>query len=456
MGHLESTSGSPGAGFLRRVPVRRTFAALFMVALLAPFGLTVMAQGLPTALVATVDGPITPVTAGYLADGIRTAEEEGYKVFVVELDTPGGLDESMRDIVQAFFGARVPVVVYVTPSGGRAASAGTFITMAAHIAAMAPGTTIGAATPVDLGGGEITDKIINDAAAFAESVAAFHGRDVQFAVEAVRDGRSITADQAVELGVVDLIARDLNGLLEEIDGQTVIMADGRQLIMDTAGGGVEAYDPGFFRSLLLIIADPNLAFLFVSLGTLAVIYEVANPGLGLGGIVGVILLILGFFALSVLPVTVAGAALLVLAAGLFIGELFVPGIGVLAAGGTISLIVGGLLLFEGPFGIRPIVLWPVGLVMGGGCSSNLPWGTAARDITSQKEAPTESPEWVDVITEYNTPDGILRAVNRRSTVGKPGYQREYPIKDPKQLEWLLRFHCLPQKWLHRGSIPAGP
>jgi membrane-bound serine protease (ClpP class) len=191
----------------------------------------------------------------------------------------------------------------------------------------------------------------------------------------VRDGRSITADQAVELGVVDLIARDVNVLLEEIDGQTVIMADGRQLIMDTAGGGAETYDPGFFRSLLLIIADPNLAFLFVSLGTLAVIYEVANPGLGLAGIIGVILLILGFFALSVLPITVAGGALLILAAGLFIGELFVPGIGVLAAGGTLSLIVGGLLLFEGPFGIRPIVLWPVGLVMGVGAmlAGRLTW-----------------------------------------------------------------------------------
>ncbi len=364
MRYLRSTKWYPGAGLLKRDAFRRTVIAVFMVVLLAPIGLAAAAQDVTTALVATVDGPITPVTADYLTDGIRTAEEEGYQVFVVELDTPGGLDASMRDIVQAFFGARVPVVVYVAPSGGRAASAGTFITMAAHVAAMAPGTTIGAATPVDLGGGEITDKIINDAAAFAESVAAFHDRDVQFAVEAVRDGRSITADQAVELGVVDLVVRDLNALLEEIDGQTVIMADGSSLVLDTESGGVETYDPGFFRSLLLIIADPNLAFLFISLGTLAVIYEVANPGLGLGGIVGVILLILGFFALSVLPVTVAGAALLILAAGLFVGELFVPGIGVLAAGGTIALIAGGLLLFEGPFGIRPIVLWPVGLVMG--------------------------------------------------------------------------------------------
>lgn len=386
MSQLRSTSRYPEGGLPARARFRLTFAALFV--LLVPFGLTALANGDTTALVATVDGPITPVTAQYLGDGIETAAEEGYEVFVVELDTPGGLDESMRNIVQAFFGARVPVVVYVSPSGGRAASAGTFITMAGHVAAMAPGTTIGAATPVDLQGGEITDKIINDAAAFAESVAAFRDRDVEFAVGAVRDGRSITADEAVELGVVDLIAPDLSTLLERIEGKRVGMADGRRVILDTEGGGVETYDPGFFRSLLLVIADPNLAFLFVSLGTLAVIYEVANPGLGLAGIVGVILLILGFFALSVLPVTVAGAALLILAAGLFIGELFVPGIGVLAAGGTIALIVGGLLLFEGPFGIRPIVLWPVGLVMGVGVmlAGRLTWRARRAPPASGAEA----------------------------------------------------------------------
>jgi membrane-bound serine protease (ClpP class) len=366
MSHLPPTKEYPVPGLPSRDSFRRIWVIVFLVVFLTPAGLAAITQDVPTVLVATIDGPITPVTADHLADGVHTAELEGYGVFVVELDTPGGLDQSMRDIVQVFFGARVPVVVYVTPSGGRAASAGTFITMAGHLAAMAPGTTIGAATPIDLGGGDITDKIINDAAAFAESVADFRGRDTQFAVEAVRDGRSITAEQALELGVVDLVARDLNALLEKIDGQTVIIADGRELVLDTAGRSVETYEPGFFRGLLMVIADPNLAFLFVSLGTLAVIYEVANPGLGLAGTVGVILLILGFFALSVLPVTVAGVALLVLAAGLFIGELFVPGIGVLAAGGTIALIVGGLLLFEGPFGIRPIVLWPVGLVAGTG------------------------------------------------------------------------------------------
>lgn len=364
MSHLPTTADLRRAGLTGQGRFRRASAALFLLMLIAPAGVAAVTQGPPVALVATVDGPITPVTADHLADGVRTAEADGYQVFVVALDTPGGLDQSMRDIVQAFFGARLPVVVYVTPSGGRAASAGTFITMAGHIAAMAPGTTIGAATPIDLGGGKITDKILNDAAAFAESVAEFRNRDIEFAVQAVRDGRSITAEQARQLGVVDLVVSDLLGLLEEINGRSVTLADDRRVVLETAGGVYDQYDPGFFRSLLMFVADPNLAFLFVSLGTLAIIYEFANPGLGLAGIVGVILLVLGFFALSVLPVTVAGATLMVLAAGLFIGELFVPGVGVLAAGGTLALIAGGLLLFEGPFGISLGVLVPVGVIMG--------------------------------------------------------------------------------------------
>ena len=366
----------------------RATLLLFVIAAFLLPGSTAAAQDRATVLVAEVDGPITPVIADYLEDGIRTAEENGHSAFVVELDTPGGLDASMRDIVQDFFGARVPVVVYVAPSGARAASAGTFITMAAHVAAMAPGTTIGAATPVDLQGGEISDKIINDAVSFARSVAGFHDRDVEFAVDAVRDGRSITADEAVQLGVVDLVVRDSNTLLEMIDGRTVMMADGREVTLQTGGAGIETYDPGFFRNVLRLLADPNLAFLFISLGTLAVIYELANPGLGLAGIIGVVLLILGFFSLAVLPVNAAGAALLILAAGLFIGELFVPGIGVLGAGGTIALLLGGLFLFEGPNGVSPAVVWPVALVVGAGVllAARLTWRARRAPSASGLEA----------------------------------------------------------------------
>ena len=320
------------------------------------------AQG-PVVLVAEVDGPITPVIADHLAAAVDTASESD-AVLVVTLDTPGGLDTSMRDIVQAFLNAPVPVVVYVEPEGARAASAGTFITMAAHVAVMAPATSIGAATPIDLQTGEPgSDKVINDAVAFAVSVAERRGRSTEFAEAAVREGTSITSTEAVDQQVVDLVAEDLDQLLSSIDGRTVNVL-GEEVMVMTAEATPERYEMSTFRRVLATIADPNLALLFLSIGTLAVVYEAANPGLGFAGIVGVILLLLGFFALSVLPVQAAGLALLILAIALFIGEIFVPGVGVLAAGGTISLILAGIFLFQGELGVSPPVLWPTALMMG--------------------------------------------------------------------------------------------
>ncbi len=317
----------------------------------------------PGVLVAEVDGPITPVVAEHLAAAVDSAAETD-AVLVVTMDTPGGLDTSMRDIVQTFLNAPVPVVVYVEPEGARAASAGTFITMAAHIAAMAPATSIGAATPIDLQSGETgSDKVINDAVAFAVSVAERRGRNTEFAEDAVREGTSITSTQAVDQQVVDLVAEDLDELLAAIDGRTVNVL-GEEITLTTAGVTPERYEMSTLLRILATIADPNLALLFLSIGTLAVVYEAANPGLGFAGIVGVILLLLGFFALSVLPVQAAGLALLILAITLFVGEIFVPGVGVLAAGGTISLILAGIFLFEGDVGVSPPVLWPTALMMG--------------------------------------------------------------------------------------------
>lgn len=313
-------------------------------------------------LLTEVEGTITPVVADHLADAVAEGEERGIPL-VVRIDTPGGLDVSMRAIVQSFLNAEVPVIVYVAPEGARAASAGTFITMAGHVAAMAPATAIGAATPVDLQGGEITDKVINDAAAFAVTVAERRGRDAEFAEDAVREGTSITAAEAVERGVVDLRAEDLDDLLSRIDGRTVQVA-GEPVTLDTAGAQVERFELSTFRKVLGQIADPNIAFILLSFGTLAIVYEAANPGLGFAGIAGVIALLLGFFSLSVLPVTAAGVALLILAAALFIGEIFVPGVGVLAAGGTISLLLAGLFLFEGVPSVRPPILWPTALIVG--------------------------------------------------------------------------------------------
>jgi membrane-bound serine protease (ClpP class) len=329
----------------------------------------------PTVLVSRVASPITPVVADQLAGGVRAAERDRHIAFLVELDTPGGLDTSMREIAQAFLNARVPVVVYVTPSGARAASAGAIITFSAHVAAMAPGTTIGAATPVDLQGGEISDKVINDAAAFAEAVAAERGRSTTFAVDTVRKGRAVTADEAVRLEAVDLVAADRAGLLEALDGRRVEVASGTTVTLQTAGAATVEHRLSWTRSLLGWLADPNLAFLFLSIGTLAVIYELASPGMGLGGVIGAVLLILAFVSLSVLPVNLAGLLLLALAAALFVAELFAPGIGVFAGGGTIALLLAGLLLFDGPIAVAMPVLWPVALVVGGGAvlAGRLAW-----------------------------------------------------------------------------------
>lgn len=317
-------------------------------------------------LAATVRGPITPVIADYITEGVDRAASEGYAVYLVELDTPGGLDASMRDIIQSFLSSPVPVVVYVAPQGARAASAGAIITFAAHVAAMAPGTAIGAATPVDLQSGESNEKAINDAAAYAASIARLRGRNVEFAVDTVREARSAAADEAAEIGAVDVIARDRRALLTAIDGMTVSVASGREVTLRTEGAEVVSHEVGRFRQILQWLADPNLAFLFLSIGTLAIIYELANPGIGAGGVVGVILLVLALFALSVLPVNALGAILLVLGAGLLVAEVFTPGVGAFAAGGSLCLVLGGLFLFRGPVGVSPVVLVPVALVVGGG------------------------------------------------------------------------------------------
>lgn len=330
-----------------------------------------------------VTGPITPVVADYLEDAVQAAEADGSQALVVTLDTPGGLDLSMREIVQTFLNAEVPVIVYVSPEGARAASAGTFITMAAHVAVMAPATSIGAATPVDLQGGEITDKIINDAAAFAVSVAERRGRDAEFAEQAVREGRSVTSREAVEAGIVDLVADDLDDLLIQVDGLEI---QSLGVTLATVDATVTRREMGPFRSVLGGLADPNLAFIFLSIGTLAIIYEAANPGLGFAGIAGVILLVLAFFALSVLPVQGAGIALFILAVGLLVAELFVPGIGVLAAGGTIALVLSGLFLFEGSVRVNPSVVLPSAVVLGG---ASVIAGRAA--LKARRQPPSSGP-----------------------------------------------------------------
>jgi membrane-bound serine protease (ClpP class) len=350
--------------------VRRSRVSAWLLLLLTGLFLAAASPGraqASTILAVTVDGVITPIMADHIRDVLDRAEREGPQAILVQLDTPGGLDTSMRDIIQSFLNARVPVIVFVSPQGARAASAGALITLASHVAVMAPGTSIGAATPISGEGGEdLAQKVINDAASYAESIAEQRGRNVNFAIDAVREGKSIAANEALETGVIDLIARDRAELLTELDGREVELAPGRTVTLRTAGVGVVEIELGFARSVLQWLADPNIAFLFISIGTLAIIYELANPGIGAGGITGVILLLLAFTALSVLPVNAAGAILLVLAGVLFVAELFVPGIGVFAAGGTVALILGGLFLFRGPIGVDPAAVLPVALLVGAG------------------------------------------------------------------------------------------
>lgn len=297
-----------------------------------------------------VAGPITPVVATHLADTIEDAAADGHEALVITLDTPGGGLTPTRDIVQTLLDAPLPVVVYVAPRGADAGSAGTFITYAAHVAAMAPATTIGAATPVDMEGQEVGDKIVENTVAFAEALAEARDRDADFAVAAVRDGRSITAATAVEEGAVDLLAGSVPELLDEVDGREVEVR-GSTIELATAGATTVERNLTGTRAILQLLADPNLAFIFMTLGTLGILYEIATPGLGLGGVVGGIGLILAMFSLAVLPVSWAGAALLLLAAAMFIAELFMPGVGVGAAGGTIALLLGGIFLFQTPTGI---------------------------------------------------------------------------------------------------------
>ncbi|MDQ3931818.1 MAG: nodulation protein NfeD [Actinomycetota bacterium] len=304
-----------------------------------------------TVLFTDASGPVTPVMADHLSDAVTVAKRDGHAALLVRLDTPGGLVTSMREIVKTFLNADLPIIVWVAPPGAGAASAGYVIASAAHVTAMAPGTNIGAATPIDLEGGEVLDKVVNDAVSYARALAEVRGRNADFAEQAVREGRSVAAQEAAQLGVVDLLATTRPELLDLSNGREVLLGEDRRVTVRTLHAEVITYDTSPVRRFLQAVADPNLAFLLMSIGTLALLYELAQPGIGAAGIVGVISILLGLFALSVLPFNLVGAALLVLAAALFIAELFVPGVGVLAGGGTVSLLLAGLFLFQRPTGI---------------------------------------------------------------------------------------------------------
>jgi membrane-bound serine protease (ClpP class) len=268
------------------------------------------------------------------------------------MDTPGGLDTAMRDIVQDIVNARIPVVVYVSPSGARAASAGVFITMSAHVAVMAPNTAIGAASPVSIGPeGEqqmsetMKEKVLNDAAAYIRSIAEAHGRNMEWAEEAVREAVSATEQEALELNVIDMVVPDLDSLISQLDGREVTLLSGRVATINTQGAAINDVNMSTIESFLYAISDPNIAFLLLSLATLGIFIEIMNPGLIFPGVVGAICGLLAFYSLGQLPVNIAGILLIVLAFGLFIAEMFTTSFGLLTVGGIIALFFGASILF---------------------------------------------------------------------------------------------------------------
>lgn len=304
-------------------------------------------------MVITVEGVINPVSSEFITRSLEKANEAGMEAFIIELDTPGGLMDSMRDIIKEIIASDVPVVVYVAPGGARAASAGAFITIAAHIAAMAPQTNIGAAHPVGVGGDmdqTMADKVTNDAVAYIKSLAEKRGRNVQWAEDAVRKSISSTEQEALKLNVIDLVTRDVNSLLRDIDGRKVETA-GSEKVLKTAGAVVIREEMGLRHRILDLISNPNVAYILMMLGFYGLFFEMTNPGSIFPGVIGGISLILAFYAFQTLPVNYAGLLLILLAVVLFILETQISSYGVLTIGGIISMLMGSIMLFEsgGPF-----------------------------------------------------------------------------------------------------------
>lgn len=307
-------------------------------------------------IVIDVDGTIVPVIAQYIERGIQAAVDSGATACVIRLNTPGGLLTSTEEIVGAILNADVPVIVYVTPKGAWAASAGTFITLASHVAVMTPGSTIGAAHPVSGSGEEIPEyqleKITEFSARWMETIAEDRGRNKEEAVLAVTESKSFTDSQALEVDLIDLRADSLDALLNEVDGTEIVLANGQTVIIQSAGAVVEILDMTGFERFLHNLSDPNVAYILFTLATIGLVTEVSSPGLIFPGVVGGISLILAFYALGVLDAYWGGIALILLAAALFIAEYFTSSFGGLTAGGVAALVLGSIVLFSRTPGVE--------------------------------------------------------------------------------------------------------
>ena len=298
----------------------------------------------------TIDGPIGPVSARIITDAVKSSVQDGAEALIIELNTPGGLDESMRIITRRILNSEVPVIVYVSPAGSRAASAGVFITLSAHVAAMTPGTNIGAAHPVAIGGrmdSTMVEKVENDAAAYIRSIASRTGRNEDWAEEAVRKSVSITESEALKLKVIDLVVKDVRALLDSCHGRVVNLPSGEKEL-NTEDVELKRVEISVRDRILEVIANPTIAYILLTLGMWGLFFELSNPGAIFPGIVGGICLILAFFGLQTLPINYAGLLLMLLALIFFILEVKVVSYGALTIGGIVSMVLGSLLLFESP------------------------------------------------------------------------------------------------------------
>ncbi|VAX21940.1 Putative membrane-bound ClpP-class protease associated with aq_911, partial [hydrothermal vent metagenome] len=305
-----------------------------------------------SAMVITIDGSINPVTAEFITESIKTADKDpDIEVLVIEMDTPGGLDTSMRQIIKGMQAAKKPVVVYVAPSGSRAASAGAFITVAAHVAAMAPGTNIGSASPVNMGGGgmdkTMKKKVTNDAAAYIKSLAEAHGRNGKLAEKFVRKSSNMPETEAKKENIIDFIADDLPSLLKAIDGTKVKTSAGERTLK-TAGLTIKKQGMNWRQEVFNALANPNIAYILMMLGFYGLFFELSNPGSIVPGVIGAISLILAFYSMQTLPINYAGALLIALAVILFLLEIKVPSYGILTIGGIISFTIGSMMLVDSP------------------------------------------------------------------------------------------------------------
>lgn len=414
----------------QRIPTLRLLGvtAVLVAALLAG---PVFAQDSGTvrrAYILTVDDAIGPATRDHIVRGITRAEKDGVEVVVLRLNTPGGLDASMRDIIRKILAAEVPVVTWVAPAGSRAASAGTYILYASHVAAMAPATNLGSATPVQIGGGEadrspsswerardamkksrdgdeagnateepenlpgdaMSRKVVNDAVAYIKGLAERHGRNAEWAERAVREAVSLTASEALEQGVVDVLAADLPELLAAIDGREVRMDSGTRTL-STAGLSTVEIETDWRTELLAIITNPTLAYMLLMVGIYGLILEGYNPGSLLPGVIGGICLLLALYAFQILPVNYAGLALILLGMALIGVELFVPAFGILGVGGIVAVVAGSVILFEGDM---PEFRVNTAVIAGMGAGSALAFGgivwVAARTLRRPRQSVRES------------------------------------------------------------------